>query len=315
MKHQTKVYCSNIIKNLIPAAKEYEKTVISVATKFGKDLAKAEKDAEELYAPTRRQDNGLMSYYDSDARKKAESEKQAELKILNEKRKVYIDSKKETLVPAAREQIRSAQKIFQEEAAKVAQDLKEHLEKDVSTPLNTAFLHFARVFNEFGISLTDLDCSALLDFSEDNPLAYRIIQSIIEKTRSPYTFTGKDTKSYSDDIRIIEGMAKDDCFCVPMQVSHEMNVLFSGSSVFQKTAESYEEKLATNFNMTFDATRLSMCSGSFTYGMEKLNEISESWSEDVKIEYDHAKALMYERETEKTAGNQVSKEALGTYMK
>lgn len=315
MKHQTKVYCSNIIKTLIPAAKEYEKTVISVATKFGKDLAKVEKDAEEIYAPSRRADNGLLSMYDSQARKKAEEEKSAELKILNDRRKVYIDSKKETLIPAAREQIRSAQKQFQEEAEKVAKDLKEHLEKDVSTPLNTAFLHFARVFNEFGISLTDLDCSALLDFSEDNPLAYRIIQSIIEKTKSPFNFIGKDTKSYADDIRIIEGMAKDDCFCVPLQVSHEMNVLFSGSPVFQKTAETYEDKISTNFNETFDATRLSMCSGSFTYGMEKLNEISESWSGDVKIEYDHAKALMYEREAEKATGTQVSKEALGAYMK
>ena len=74
MKHQTKVYCSNIIKTLIPAAKEYEKTVISVATKFGKDLAKVEKDAEEIYAPSRRADNGLLSMYDSQARKKAEED-------------------------------------------------------------------------------------------------------------------------------------------------------------------------------------------------------------------------------------------------
>ena len=314
MNHQTKVYCSSIIKDLIPKAKEYEKTVISIASKFGQDLAKVEKSAEELYSPSIRQDNRLMSYYDSQARKKKEEEQQAELKVLNDKRKAYVESKKETLVPAAREQIRAAQRQFQEEAARVAKSLKEKLEKDVTTPLNRAFLDFARVFNEFGVSLTDLDCDALLTFSEDNPLAYRIIQNIIDKTKSPYTFIGKDTKSYSDDIRIIEEMAGDNCFCVPLQVSHEMNVLFNGVPVHQKTAESFEEKVATNFNETFDTTKLSMCSGSFTYNMEKLNKISESWSEDVKIEYDYAKAMAYEN-AEKSTANKATKATLDAYMK
>ena len=314
MKHQTKVYCSNIIKDLVPAAKAYEEKVISIATKFGKDLAKIEQTAEEMYAPSKSQNNGVMSYYDSQSRKKAEEEKQAELKILNDRKKGYIDSKKEGLIPAARQEIRSAQKEFQTAAARVAKDLRKHLEDDVTTPLNSAFLHFARVFNEFGISLTDLDCDALLTFSEGNPTAYRVIQSIIDKTQSPYTFTGKGTDSYAEDIRTIEAMAKDDCFCVPLQVSHEMNVLFSGSPVFQKTAESYEDKIATNFNETFDTTKLTVCSGSFSYGMEKLNEISESWSADAKVEYDAAKAYAKEN-AQRTAGTQASREALGAYMK
>lgn len=314
MKHSTKVYCSSIIKNLIPAAKAYEDKVVSIATKFGKDLAKIEQTAEEMYAPSGSQNNGVMSYFDSQARKKAEEEKQAELKILNDRRKVYIDSKKEGLVPAAREQIRTAQKEFQNEAAKVAKDLRKHLEDDVSTPLNTGFLHFARVFNEFGISLTDLDCTALMDLSEDNPLAYRVIQSIIDKTGSPYTFTGKDTLSYAEDIRTIENMAKDDCFCVPQSVFHEMNQLFVGSPVYLKTAESMEEKLETNFNATFDTTGLTISSGSFTHGVEKLSEISESWSADAKVEYDAAKAYAKEK-AQRTAGTQASMETLGAYMK
>ena len=314
MKHSTKVYCSNIIKNLVPAAKAYEDKVVSIATKFGKDLAKIEQTAEEMYAPSGSQNNGVLSYFDSQSRQKAEEAKQAELKILSDRKKGYIDSKKEGLIPAARQEIRSAQKEFQSEAAKVAKDLREHLEKDVSTPLNTAFLHFARVFNEFGISLTDLDCTALMDLSEDNPLAYRVIQSIIDKTGSPYTFTGKDTLSYADDIRIIEGMAKDDCFCVPHSVFHEMNHLFVGSPVYQKTAESLEDKIETNFNETCDTTKLNISSSSFSYGVEKLNEISESWSADAKVEYDAAKAFAKEN-AQKTAGNQATREALGTYMK
>lgn len=314
MKHQTKVYCSNIIKDLVPAAKAYEEKVISIATKFGKDLAKIEQIAEEMYAPSKSQNNGVMSYYDSQSRKKAEEEKQAELKILNDRKKGYIDSKKEGLIPAARQEIRSAQKEFQTAAARVAKDLRKHLEDDVTTPLNSAFLHFARVFNEFGISLTDLDCDALLTFSEGNPTAYRVIQSIIDKTQSPYTFTGKGTDSYAEDIRTIEAMAKDDCFCAPQSVFHEMNELFVGSPVYEKTAESLEDKISTNFNETFDTTKLTVCSGSFTYGMEKLNEISESWSADAKVEYDAAKAFAKEN-AQRTAGTQASREALGAYMK
>ena len=314
MKHTTKVFCSNIIKDPIPKAKAYEAKVIEIASKYGKDLAKAEQQAEELYAPSARHDNSTMSYYDTQARKKAEEEKSAELKILTERRKAYVDSKKESLVPAARNAIRSAQSEFQEEAAKVAKTLREKLEDDVATPLNSAFLHFARVFNEFNLPMTDLDCHALMDLSEDNPTAFRIIESIISKTNSPYTFTGKGTDSYAEDIRLIEKLSSDDCFCVPMQVSHEMNDLFVGEPVFRKEAETLEDKIENGFNPTFTTMQLSMCSGDFQYKAEKLSEIAESWSSDAKVEYDAAKA--FAKENAEKAGNQANaRDAIAEYMK
>lgn len=314
MKHSTKVYCSSIIKDLIPKAKAYEEKVIQIASKYGKDLAKIEQQAEEIYAPSARQNNSTMTYYDTQARKKAEEEKSAELRILTERRKAYVDSKKEGLVPAARDAIRSAQSEFQEEAAKVAKTLREKLEDDVATPLNSGFLHFARVFNEFNLPLTDLDCHALMDLSEDNPTAYRVIESIISKTNSPYTFTGKGTDSFAEDIRLIEKLSSDDCFCVPLQVSHEMNDLFVGEPVFRKTAETLEEKIETGFNATFNTTQLSICSGDFQYKTEKLSEISESWSADAKVEYDAAKA--YAKENAQQAGNQANaRNAIAEYMK
>lgn len=314
MKHSTKVYCSNLIKDLIPKAKEYEKKVIEIASKYRKDLDKIEKTAEEMYAPSARQNSNVMSYYDSQARKKAEEEKAAELKILTDKKTGYINAKKESLVPAARDSIRSAQSEFQEEARNVAKTLREKLEDDVATPLNTAFLHFARVFNEFNLPLTDLDCHALMDLSEDNPTAYRIIESIISKTNSPYTFTGKGTDSFADDIRLIEKLASDDTFCVPLQVSHEMNDLFVGEPVFRKTAETLEDKIATGFNATFNTTQLSMCSGDFQYKAEKLSEMSKSWSADAKVEYDAAKA--YAKENAQQAGNQANaKNTINAFMR
>ena len=310
---KNRLYCSNIIKELIPKAKEYENTVISVALKFGKQLKEIEDTAAEIYSPTKRNESGAMSFYDSSARKKEEEERQAEEKVLSERRKAYIDSKKENIVPAAQSQIRAAQAEFQKEARKVAKDLREHVEKDVSTPLGTAFLHFARVFNEFGIELTDLDCNALLDFSEDNPTAYRIIESIISKTGSPYTFKYKKTGEYASDIRYIEQMGEDDFFCVPQPVFHEMNELFTGVPIYQEEAETFEEKLKTGFDAKFDSTRLAMCHGQFAGCADKLKEISESWTVDPTIEYDHAKAMAREKEKQ-SAGNKTAKESLEPYM-
>ena len=311
MKHQTRVYCSSIIKGLIPKAKTYEKKVIEIATKFGKDLAKVEQDAAEIYSTIERKDKSVLSYYDNQARWKAEEEQRAEEKALSDRRKVYIESKMETLVPAARLAIRSAQAEFQEEARKVAQDLREHLEKDVATPLKPEFLHFARVFNDFGIPLTDLDCDALLSFSDDNPTAYRLVESIINKTQSPYTFSGKGTDSYAEDIRFIENLASD-AFAAPQEVFHEINELFAGTPVYVKASDSPEDRIKSS--MTFDATQLSMLSGAFTYGMEKLGKISEDWSADAKVEYDPTKAMIQEKA--QSAGNQAkAHEALGAYMK
>ena len=316
MKHSAKVYCSTIIKDLIPKVKAYEDRVVTVASKFGKELKEIEDTAAEIYAPSKKYHdaNNTMTFYDSSARKKEEEERQAEEKVLSERRKVYIDSKKETIVPAAREQIRAAQAEFQEEARKVAKDLREHVEKDVSTPLNSAFLHFARVFNEFNIGLTDLDCNALLDFSEDNPTAYRIIESIINKTKSPYNFNYKKTGEFAEEIKYIESLCNDDFFCAPQQVFHEMNELFAGVPIFQEEAETYEEKLKTGFDVKFDSTRLAMCSGQFSGCADRLNEISESWTADPTVEYDHVKAMALEREG-LSAGHKATQEALETYMK
>lgn len=311
MKHQTRVYCSSIIKGLIPKAKTYEKKVIEIASKFGKDLAKVEQDAAEIYSTIERKDKSVLSYYDNQARWKAEEEQRAEEKALSDRRKVYIESKMETLVPAARLAIRSAQAEFQEEARKVAQDLREHLEKDIATPLNDSFIQFARVFNEFGIPLTELDCSALLSFSDDNPTAYRVIDSIIKKTNSPFNFTGKDTDSFTDDIKFVEDLASDNCFCAPQEVFHEINELFVGEPVHQEKSDSYEERIESGRMGTFDSVKLSMCSGSFAYSIEKLGEVSESWISDPKVEYDPIKAMAQERpENQETV-----KSALEAYIK
>ena len=315
MERKTKIYCSNLIKkDLIPKAKEYENRVIDIASKYGKDLAKIVKQAEEIYASSARPKNDVLSLYDSESRRKAEEEKQIELKILTDKRTAYVKAKREDLVLKAREEIRSAQNEFQEAARSVADALREKVEESVTTPLPQNFLYFARVFNEFNLPLTKMDCDVLMHFAEDNPTAYRIIESIISKTNSPYTFYGKGTDSYADDIRLIETLASDDTFCVPKQVIHQINDLFVGEPVYQKKAETLEDKIATGFNAKFDTLKISTCAGDFDYKIEKLSKMPESWSADAKVEYDAVKA--YAKENAANASNQAnSKDIMDAYMK
>lgn len=315
MKRNTKVYCSNLIKkDLIPKAKEYENRVIDIASKYGKDLAKIVKQAEEMYASSARPKNDVLSLYDSESRRKAEEEKQIELKILTDKRTAYVNAKREDLVLKAREEIRAAQNEFQEAARSVADALREKVEESVTTPLPQNFLYFARVFNEFNLPLTKMDCDVLMHFAEDNPTAYRIIETIISKTNSPYTFHGKGTDSYADDIRLIETLASDDTFCVPMQVVHQINDLFVGEPVYQKKAETLEDKIATGFNAKFDTLKISTCSGDFDYKIEKLSKMPESWSEDAKIEFDITKDFA-NRNAQNAENQEKSRQAMDAYIK
>ena len=262
-----------------------------------------------------------MSYYDRDARMKKQQEKDAEMKVLTDQRKAYVDSKKESLISEAAAEIRSAQDAFQAEAKNVANDLRDHLEKDVATPLNSAFLHFSKVFNDYGIPMTDLDIDVLFTFAQGNPTALRIIDSLITKTGSFYDIHYKPLSEYASDLRTIDGLAKDDAFACPLAYMHEMVDIFSNSPIWRDQDEEFAN---TRYKgQTFNQRSLSSSGAMFSAALEKLEcmtsdeekqfRSTQPWNKEASFAYSVAKETAAQNKASK-ANVEATKAGLDAYM-
>lgn len=282
MKHNTSVYCSALIEDLSKKMKYYKETVTSIVAKYKKDLAAANKAAEEKY-PLNIEPDTTLTMFDQDAKRKKKEETETQTKVVNEYRKTYVDAKKETLIPKVVQDVRTAQNIFHEEARKIAKELREKLEDDVASPLSNAFLHYANAFNTFNIPLTEMDLNALITFAEGSSLGYRVIDSILRKTNSTFDFKYKSLDSFNQDIKLIESLATDECFCVPLEYMHEMVELFKGVPICQDQGTDLNSKIQASNAGTFDRTMLASFYGLFEANIEHLEDMfTEADEEDVQ---------------------------------
>ena len=315
MKRNIAVYCTSIMKGLYESMLNYRQTVADICTKYRKDIEASEKAAKAKY-PLSIEAENAVSHFDPVQRREREERIKAESTVVEKYRATYVDAKREVLMPEARQKIREAQNIFHEEAGKVARDLREHLEKSMHDPLNSAFMQHARILNEFSISPTEFDFESLLANGEDHPMSYRIIDAIIKKTDAAYTLRWRPLESYDKDVKMIESLATDECFAVPVDHLHEVVELFEGVPIYQEQADTLEGKIKTGFNAKYDLTMLSAHYGLFEGNLERLGKIcgaieepegtNATWFDEPKIEVDFAKKLAKEK-----SGNSAStKEAM-----
>ena len=315
MKRNTAVYCTSIMKSLYKSMLNYRQTVADICTKYRKDIEASEKAAKAKY-PLSIEPEDTLSIFDPIQKREREERAKAESAVVEKYRAAFVDAKRESLMPEARQKIRDAQNFFHEEASKAARDLRERLEKSMNEPLNSAFMQHARILNEFSIPPTEFDFESLLTNSEDHPMSYRIIDRLIKKTDAAYTIRWRPLESYDEDVRMIESLATDECFAVPVDHLHEVVELFEGVPIYQEQADTLEGKIKTGFNAKYDLTMLSAHYGLFEGNLQRLGKIcgaieepegtNSTWFDEPKIEVDFAKKLAKEK-----AGNTAStKEAM-----
>ena len=272
-----------LFRQLISAGSAYQQEIIDTVGKYKNEMNQVKRTADQRYAVKHKTSSDLSIM------KNLQQQEAEEERVMTRLRGEYIDEKKASLTAAARERIRKAQDGFQVTARQTAKALRDQLEEAILAPINTGFLRLAETLQTFNVAPSRLELDALMILSEGNLTATRCLDSLLQKTNSPFSLTYKKPDDYVQDLEMIESLGSDDFFCSPLDLHPEMCEIFRGERV------SRDENSATfKRGITFESTEMMIRGRTFDSAMESLEGMIASWASD--IHYDASDRLSKEME-------------------
>lgn len=239
--------------------------------------------------------NALLDFRRDMAKATAESKK---FKSEDE----YIDGEKAVARKEAQDKIKAAEAVFVADLKRDVDSLRGDLCEHLGTRPNVALVNALHIFRDFGLRPGRMEVESLLELNNGNCLGIRLINKILEDTKSTIRVDAPDAADYEADFDRLERLTHGNFMYAPLDLHHEAVEVFGGLPRLQMRPDGS----VYDGGFRWDSTAIITAAHSFQEELRAVNDMGERWAENTPVTLKHLS--IYEDKTDPATGATITAE-------
>lgn len=178
---------------------------------------------------------------------------------------------------AARESINRAENVFTRAVKEELDDLRDELNRHLTTAPNSKYLEALNVYNAYGITPGKTEVAALMQQAGGNTLSLCALNAVLDKTHSAYRVSAPNAEDFERDLDILGQLAEGHIMWSPKGYHLEAVDVWSGITRQARN----ENGQYFNTGVAWDSVGILTHSTAFESSINKLDEMAERWTDSV----------------------------------
>lgn len=195
----------------------------------------------------------------------------------------YLASEKAAARKMAQDKIKAAEAVFVADLKRDVDSLRGDLCEHLGTRPNVALVNALHIYRDFDLQPGRMEVESLLELNNGNCLGIRLINKILEDTKSTIRVDAPAAADYEADFDRLERLTHGNFMYAPLDLHHEAVEVFGGLPRLQMRADGS----VFNAGFRWDSTSIITAAHSFQEKLKTLDDMGERWAENTPVTLKH----------------------------
>lgn len=212
----------------------------------------------------------------------------------------FLDSQRTTARTEAQDKIKAAEATFVADLKRDVDSLRGDLCEHLVTRPNAGLVNALHLYRDFGLQPGRMDVESLLELNNGNCLGIRLINKILEDTKSTIRVDAPDATDYETDLDGLERLTHGHFMYAPLDFHHEAVEVFGGTPRLQMRPDGS----TYDAGFRWDSTAIMTAGHSFQEELKAVDAMGERWAANTPITLKHLS--IYEDKTDPATGKTIT---------
>lgn len=208
----------------------------------------------------------------------------------------FLDSKRTTARTEAQAKIKAAEAVFVADLKRDVDSLRGDLCEHLGTRPNVALVNALHLYRDFDLEPGRMEVESLLELNNGNCLGIRLLNKILEDTKSTIRVDAPDATDFESDLDSLERLTYGNFMYAPLDLHHEVAEVFSGMPHLRTRPDGS----IYDFGDKWDSRSILTATHSFQEELKAVDAMGERWSANTPITLKHLS--IYEDKTDPATG-------------